>query len=117
MKHGLKQRKLNRTSSHRLSLLKNLSISLIKHETITTTTEKAKELRLKYNVTGFPVVNNKQEVVGIVTNRDIRFVEDISTPVKNIMTTNNLAIVNHPIDTKAAKKIEAKTIVATTVTT
>ena len=45
MKHGLKQRKLNRTSSHRLALLKNLSISLIKHETITTTTEKANELR------------------------------------------------------------------------
>ena len=45
MKHGLKQRKLNRTSSHRLALLKNLSISLIKHKTITTTTEKAKELR------------------------------------------------------------------------
>ena len=45
MKHGLKQRKLNRTSSHRLALLKNLSISLIKYETITTTTEKAKELR------------------------------------------------------------------------
>ena len=45
MKHGLKQRKLNRTSSHRLALLRNLTISLIKHETITTTTEKAKELR------------------------------------------------------------------------
>ena len=45
MKHGLKQRKLNRTSSHRLALLKNLSISLIKHESITTTTEKVKELR------------------------------------------------------------------------
>ena len=49
MKHGLKQRKLNRTSSHRLALLKNLSISLIKHETITTTTEKAKELRKKWS--------------------------------------------------------------------
>ena len=45
MNHGLKQRKLNRTSSHRLALLKNLSISLIKHESISTTTEKAKELR------------------------------------------------------------------------
>ena len=45
MKHGLKQRKLGRTSTHRLALLKNLSISLIKHESITTTTEKAKELR------------------------------------------------------------------------
>ena len=45
MKHGLKQRKLNRTSAHRLALLKKLSISLIKHETITTTTEKAQERR------------------------------------------------------------------------
>ena len=45
MKHRLKQRKLNRSSSHRLALLKNLSISLIKHETIVTTTEKAQELR------------------------------------------------------------------------
>ena len=45
MRHKFGYKKLNRTSSHRLALLKNLSISLIKHETITTTTEKAKELR------------------------------------------------------------------------
>ena len=45
MKHRIKGKKLNRTSSHRLALLKNLTISLIKHESITTTTEKAKELR------------------------------------------------------------------------
>ena len=45
MKHLIKQRKLNRTSSHRLALLRNLSISLIKNESIKTTTQKAKELR------------------------------------------------------------------------
>lgn len=45
MKHNIKQRKLNRTSSHRKALLMNLSNSLIKHEQITTTLPKAKELR------------------------------------------------------------------------
>ena len=45
MKHNIKHRKLNRTSSHRKALLKNLSNALIKHEQITTTVPKAKELR------------------------------------------------------------------------
>ena len=45
MKHNITQRKLNRTSSHRKALLMNLSNALIKHEQITTTLPKAKELR------------------------------------------------------------------------
>ena len=45
MRHLKKGRKLNRTSSHRSSLLSNLSISLIKHKQIITTEQKAKELR------------------------------------------------------------------------
>ena len=45
MKHGLKQRKLNRESSHRKALLANLAISLIEHEQIKTTLAKAKELK------------------------------------------------------------------------
>ena len=45
MKHNIKQRKLNRTSSHRKALFMNLSNALIKHEQITTTLPKAKELR------------------------------------------------------------------------
>ena len=45
MKHNLTHRKLNRTSSHRKALLMNLSNALIKHEQITTTLPKAKELR------------------------------------------------------------------------
>lgn len=45
MRHRYSGRKLNRTSSHRKSLLKNLSISLVQHETIKTTLPKAKELR------------------------------------------------------------------------
>jgi len=45
MKHNITHRKLNRTSSHRKALLMNLSNSLLKHEQITTTLSKAKELR------------------------------------------------------------------------
>ena len=45
MRHNLSGRKLNRTSAHRKALLMNLSNSLIKHEQITTTLPKAKELR------------------------------------------------------------------------
>jgi large subunit ribosomal protein L17 len=45
MRHKHGQRKLNRTSQHRAALLRNLSASLIKHEQITTTVPKAKELR------------------------------------------------------------------------
>jgi len=45
MRHRLKSRKLNRTSSHRKALFQNLSQSLIEHELIKTTLPKAKELR------------------------------------------------------------------------
>lgn len=45
MKHGLKQRKLNRTSSHRRALFANMANALIKHEQIITTVPKAKDLR------------------------------------------------------------------------
>jgi|TARA_B110000438_G_C15292787_1_gene427608 large subunit ribosomal protein L17 len=45
MKHNITHRKLNRTSSHRKALLMNMSNALIKHEQITTTLPKAKELR------------------------------------------------------------------------
>ena len=45
MRHKLGGRKLNRTSSHRKALLRNMSAALIKHEQITTTTAKARELR------------------------------------------------------------------------
>ena len=45
MRHGVAHRKLSRTSSHRIAMLRNMSASLIKHEQIKTTLAKAKELR------------------------------------------------------------------------
>lgn len=45
MRHGFKQRRLNRTSSHRKAMFANMATALIKHEQIVTTLPKAKELR------------------------------------------------------------------------
>ncbi len=45
MRHGIAHRKLNRTHEHRKSMFANMAVSLIKHEQITTTLPKAKELR------------------------------------------------------------------------
>ena len=45
MRHGVAHRKLGRTSSHRTAMFANMAASLIKHEQITTTLPKAKELR------------------------------------------------------------------------
>ena len=45
MRHGLGLRKLGRTTSHRLAMLRNMTVSLLRHEEITTTLPKAKELR------------------------------------------------------------------------
>jgi IMP dehydrogenase len=62
----------------------------------------AKELQDRYNVTGFPVVDEAGRVVGIVTNRDMRFASDDKTPVSVMMTTDNLAVLREPVDREQA---------------
>ena len=58
----------------------------------------AKALQERYNVTGFPVVDDTGRVVGIVTNRDMRFASDDRTPVSVMMSADNLAILREPAD-------------------
>ena len=65
----------------------------------------AKALQDRYNVTGFPVVDNTGRVVGIVTNRDMRFAEDDATPVRVMMTADNLAILTEPADLDEARSL------------
>src|SRR6056297_2145326 len=62
----------------------------------------AKALQERYNVTGFPVVDDRGRVVGIVTNRDMRFADDHRTPVRVMMTTDDLAILHEPADREEA---------------
>jgi len=65
----------------------------------------AKALQERYRVTGFPVVDGSGRVVGIVTNRDMRFAEDDKTPVSVMMTSNDLAILKEPADLDEAKSL------------
>jgi len=65
----------------------------------------AKALQERYRVTGFPVVDETGRVVGIVTNRDMRFAEDDTTPVRVMMTSDRLAILREPADRDEAKSL------------
>ena len=63
----------------------------------------AKTLMERYRITGFPVVDAAGVVVGIVTNRDMRFATDDRTPVSAMMTSENLAMLREPADLGEAK--------------
>jgi IMP dehydrogenase len=65
----------------------------------------AKALQERYKITGFPVVDEAGRVVGIVTNRDMRFAEDENTPVRVMMTSDNLAILREPADRDEARSL------------
>jgi IMP dehydrogenase len=65
----------------------------------------AQALQTQYSITGFPVVDARNRLVGILTNRDMRFSDDPRTPVSSLMTSDRLATVREPVDLDAAKKL------------
>ncbi|PHP29192.1 IMP dehydrogenase [Limimaricola cinnabarinus] len=65
----------------------------------------ARKLMEQYSVTGFPVVDAEGRVVGIVTNRDMRFAADDATPVKAMMTSEDLALLREPADLDEARSL------------
>jgi IMP dehydrogenase len=67
----------------------------------------AKALQERYRITGFPVVDERGVVLGIVTNRDMRFASDDSTPVSAMMTSERLAMLREPADLGEAKGMMA----------
>ncbi len=71
----------------------------------------AKALQARYRITGFPVVDADNRVLGIVTNRDMRFASDDKTPVSVMMSADNLAMLEEPADLGIAKSLmEARRI-------
>ena len=69
------------------------------------TLEDAKALQARYSITGFPVVDKSGLVLGILTNRDMRFATDNSTPVHMMMTSKNLVILVEPADRDEAQSL------------
>uniref|UniRef100_A0A7U4DJ79 Inosine-5'-monophosphate dehydrogenase n=1 Tax=Geobacillus sp. (strain Y4.1MC1) TaxID=581103 RepID=A0A7U4DJ79_GEOS0 len=70
----------------------------------------AEHLMSKYRISGVPIVNNEEEqkLVGIITNRDLRFIQDYSTKISDVMTKENL--ITAPVGTtlEEAEKILQK---------
>ena len=65
----------------------------------------AKGLMERYRITGFPVVGEGGKIVGIVTNRDMRFAQNDDTPISVMMTTKDLAILQEPADLDEARSL------------
>lgn len=65
----------------------------------------ALELMQHYHISGIPVVNNDKKLVGILTNRDIRFLEDEEIPISEVMTREPLITATVGTTLEEAKKI------------
>ncbi|MEE2624649.1 MAG: IMP dehydrogenase, partial [Candidatus Thermoplasmatota archaeon] len=63
-----------------------------------------RELKRQHGFSGFPVINGDGGIVGMVTNRDIRFVEDESTKISEVMTTDLVTVPEH-VDLEDAKRL------------
>ena len=59
----------------------------------------------EFRIGGIPVVDEDKKLVGIITNRDIRFQKDPKRPIKEIMTTENLVVANKGINLSEAENM------------
>lgn len=71
------------------------------------TLKDADDLMGKFRISGVPITENKK-LVGIITNRDLKFEEDFTKKIKECMTTKNLVTAKEGITLKEAKQILAK---------
>ena len=65
----------------------------------------ALDLMAEYHIGGIPVVDDDRKLVGIVTNRDLRFESCMERPVKEVMTSENLVVTTQQTDMGLATKI------------
>lgn len=65
----------------------------------------AQELMTRHNISGIPVTDHSGKLVGILTNRDVRFADNPGQPVKELMTSENLATVSEQVTQAEARKI------------
>lgn len=65
----------------------------------------ALSLMKEFKIGGIPVVNNENKLIGIVTNRDLRFERNTKRPIKEVMTSKNLVIAKEGTDLKKAEQI------------
>ncbi|GAB6138942.1 IMP dehydrogenase [Halanaerobaculum tunisiense] len=66
---------------------------------------KAEQLMSKFHISGVPIVAEDNELLGIITNRDLRFEKDYEQPIKNVMTKEDLVTAPVGTDLEGAKEI------------
>lgn len=72
---------------------------------INSTAGDAVSIMRDFKIGGIPVVNGERKLIGIITNRDLRFQKDLSAPVESIMTKDNLITANIGINLNEAEEI------------
>ena len=72
------------------------------------TLQDANDLMAKYRISGVPITVNGKKLVGIITNRDLKFETDFSKKIKESMTSEGLVTAREGITLEEAKKILAK---------
>lgn len=69
------------------------------------TVNDALRLMKEFKIGGIPVVNVQNELIGIVTNRDLRFEKDLKRSIKEVMTSKDLVVTKEGTDFKKAEQI------------
>lgn len=72
------------------------------------TVAEALDLMQKYRISGIPVIDENKKLVGILTNRDLRFEPDLNQPVEKLMTKENLITAKGKVSLEQAEKILQK---------
>ena len=94
--------------AHQVAIVKRAENGMI-YDPITinqhATVRDALALMAEYHIGGIPVIDENQKLVGIVTNRDLRFERALNTPISQVMTKDNLITTHQQVDMEAASRI------------
>lgn len=94
--------------SREVTKVKKFESGIIKNPIVITGDKTLNELlalKEKYKISGFPVVDDSNKIVGIITNRDIRFESNLDQKVSDVMTSENLVLGPEGIGLEDAKQI------------
>lgn len=94
--------------AHQVAIVKRAENGMI-YDPVTisvdATVKDALDLMAEYHIGGIPVVDEDRKLVGIVTNRDLRFETNMARPVKEVMTSENLVVTHQKTDMESAANI------------
>ncbi len=76
-------------------------VTLLESATVTD----ALALMKEFKIGGIPIINAKKELIGIVTNRDLRFEKNLKRPIKEVMTSEKMVVAKEGTDLKKAEQI------------